>query len=82
MPLVEYAKKKKKEIKESPKHPLIKLFIYFIIFPYTNFGLYKSYPLKNNLVLEITRKKGRRFCLYFASIFQLVQNHTMFFKTN
>jgi hypothetical protein len=32
MPLVEYAKKKKKEIKESPKHPLINLFIYLFIY--------------------------------------------------
>jgi hypothetical protein len=40
MPLVEYAKKKKKEIKESPKHPLINLLIYFIIFP-----LYKFWAL-------------------------------------
>jgi hypothetical protein len=32
MPLVEYAKKNKKEFKESPKHPLINLFIYLFLF--------------------------------------------------
>jgi hypothetical protein len=41
MPLVEYVKKNKKEIKGSPKHPLIYSFYYYY-FPYTNFGLYKS----------------------------------------
>jgi hypothetical protein len=39
--------KNKKEIKESPKHPLINLFIYLFILLYflfhANFGLYKSY---------------------------------------
>jgi hypothetical protein len=38
MPLVEYAKKTKKQIKEFPKHPLINLFIYyFCIFPLYQF---------------------------------------------
>jgi hypothetical protein len=32
MPLVEYAKRNKKEFKESPKHPHINLLIYFILF--------------------------------------------------
>jgi hypothetical protein len=43
MPLVEYAKRNKKELKESPKHQLINLFIYsfIIFFSYTNFGLYR-----------------------------------------
>jgi hypothetical protein len=31
------------------------LFIYF--FSSTNFGLYKFYPLKNNLVLEICKER-------------------------
>jgi hypothetical protein len=59
MPLVEYAKREK-EFEESPKHPLIDLFIYsfyyFYFFP-TNFGSYKSYTLNNNLVLEIWKKR-------------------------
>jgi amino acid permease len=40
MPLVEYAKKNKKEFKESPKHPLINIFIYlfiFILIPFLGF---------------------------------------------
>jgi hypothetical protein len=38
--------------------PILILFIYFIIFfSYTNFGLYKSYPLNRNLVLEICKKR-------------------------
>jgi hypothetical protein len=38
MPLVEYAKKNKKEFKESPKHPLINLFIYlFFLIPILGF---------------------------------------------
>jgi hypothetical protein len=38
--------------------PVLILFIYFIIFfSYTNFGLYKSYPLNRNLVLEICKKR-------------------------
>jgi hypothetical protein len=44
IPLIEYAQRKENQIifKGSiiPKHPLINIFIYFIIFPYTNFGLY------------------------------------------
>jgi hypothetical protein len=44
MPLVEYAKRNKKEFEESLKHPLINLFIYsfYYFFSYTNFGLYKN----------------------------------------
>jgi hypothetical protein len=42
MPLVEYAKKNKKEFKESPKHLFINLFIYSFFFSYTNFGLYRK----------------------------------------
>jgi hypothetical protein len=45
MSLVEYVKKNKKEIKGSPKHPLIYLSIYFIIIifliPILGFTIYK-----------------------------------------
>jgi hypothetical protein len=41
MPLVEYAKRNKKEFKESPKHPHINLLIYLFYFiSPINFGLY------------------------------------------
>jgi hypothetical protein len=33
------------------------IIIIYLYFFDTNFGLYKSYPLKRNLVLEISRKK-------------------------
>jgi hypothetical protein len=33
------------------------LFIYLVIIFYTGFGLYKSYPLNRNLVLEICKKR-------------------------
>jgi hypothetical protein len=56
MPLVEYVEKNQKEIKGSPKHPLINLLIYSFFSP-TNFGLYKSYLLKRNLVPEICKKR-------------------------
>jgi hypothetical protein len=47
MPLIEYAKKKKKKgIKKPPKHPLINLFICF--FSYTNFGLYRYVMSKHD----------------------------------
>jgi hypothetical protein len=44
MPLVEYAKKNKKEFKESLKHPLINFIYLFILlfFSYINFGLYSN----------------------------------------
>ena len=52
----ECTEKNKKEFKG--KHPPIYLSNHFILFfSYTNFGLYKSYPLKRNLVLEISKKK-------------------------
>ena len=40
MPLVEYAKKNKKEFKESPKHPLINLFIHSFFFLYQFWALH------------------------------------------
>jgi hypothetical protein len=43
------------EIPKTPNYLFIYLFYYF--FPYTNFGLYKSYPLNKNLVLEICKKR-------------------------
>jgi hypothetical protein len=44
MPLVEYAKRNKKEFEESLKYPLINLFIYsFYYIFYTNFGLYTMF---------------------------------------
>jgi hypothetical protein len=66
MPLVEYAERNRKKIQEIPKHPFINLFIYsfyYYIF-YTNFGLYKSYPLKNNLVLEISKERDVKSFIY------------------
>jgi hypothetical protein len=43
MPLVEYAKRNKKEFKESPKHPHINLLIYFILFLLSILGFTISY---------------------------------------
>jgi hypothetical protein len=60
MSLVEYVKKnKKKEIKGSPKHPLIYLSIYFIIiiFLIPILGFTNPTPLNRNLVHEICKKK-------------------------
>jgi hypothetical protein len=52
MPLVEYVEKNPKEIKGSPKHPLIYLSIHFIIyFSYTNFGLYTL--IETNLLTRL-----------------------------
>jgi hypothetical protein len=42
---------------------IIFLFIYFVFF-YTNFGLYKSYPLNRNLVLEICKDMDVKSCIY------------------
>jgi hypothetical protein len=40
---------------------LIYLFVcYYYYFPLYEFGLYKSYPLKNNLVLKISKKRGEK----------------------
>jgi hypothetical protein len=46
MPLVEYAKRNKKEFKESPKHHVINLFIYsfYYFFSYTNFWALQILP--------------------------------------
>jgi hypothetical protein len=50
---------REKKFKESPKHPFINLFIHFIYFFLTQIlGLHKSYPLKNNLVLDFCKKEG------------------------
>jgi hypothetical protein len=54
MPLIEYVEK----IKGSSKHPLYKFTYLLFFFLLPIFGLYKSYPLKNNLVLEICKKKN------------------------
>jgi hypothetical protein len=41
MPLVEYVEKNQKEIKGSPKHPLINFtYLFILLFFPTNFGLY------------------------------------------
>jgi hypothetical protein len=59
MPLVEYVKKNKKEIKGSPKHPLIYLSIHFIIiiFLIPILGFTNPTPLNRNLVPEISKKE-------------------------
>jgi hypothetical protein len=64
--MVEYAQRKGSQIINEgfivPKHYHINIFIYslyyFSLLPI--FGLYKSYPLNRNLILEICRKKGYR----------------------
>jgi hypothetical protein len=62
MPLVEYAKREK-EFKESPKHPLIDLFIYSFYYYYyfpTNFGSYKSYTSYQKSRPRDLKEKGYR----------------------
>jgi hypothetical protein len=41
----------------SMRDTFIYLFILLLFFSYTNFGLYKSYPLNRNLVLEICKER-------------------------
>ena len=60
MPLVEYAKKNKKEFKESPKHPLINLFIYSFFFLIPILGFTNPTPLNRNLVLEICKERNTK----------------------
>jgi hypothetical protein len=60
MPLVEYAKRNKKEFKESPKHLVINLFIYsfyYFFFLIPILGFTNPTPLNRNLVLEIYKKR-------------------------
>jgi hypothetical protein len=49
---------RKKESRKPPKHPLITIFVYLFYYFYLIqiFGLYKSYPLKRDLILEISKK--------------------------
>jgi hypothetical protein len=54
IPLIEYAQRKRNQI--IPKTLTYKYTYLFILYFYTDFGLYKSYPLKRNLVLEISKK--------------------------
>jgi hypothetical protein len=55
MSLVEYVKRNKKKFKESPKHPVINLFIYSFFIPILVFT--NPTPLNKNLVLEICEKR-------------------------
>jgi hypothetical protein len=61
IPLIEYTQRKENQIISKgsiiPKHPLINIFIYFIIIPLYKFALYKSYPLKRNRVPKISKKR-------------------------
>jgi hypothetical protein len=52
MPLVGYAKRNKKEFKESPKHPLINLFIYSFYFLYQFWALQMMSHLCSSYVCE------------------------------
>jgi hypothetical protein len=47
----------KKNSRDSPKMLTYKFIIFYSFFTYTNFGLYKSYPLNRNLVLEICKER-------------------------
>ena len=62
MPLVEYAKRNKKEFKESPKHLVINLFIYsfYYFFLIPILGFTNPTPLNRNLVLEICKKRDTK----------------------
>jgi hypothetical protein len=66
MQLVEYVEKNQKEIKGSPKHPLINFTYLFILlfFFLPILGLYTSYPLKINLVLEICKDRDVKSFIY------------------
>jgi hypothetical protein len=75
MSLVEYVKKNKKEIKGSPKHPLIYLSIYFIIiiFLIPILGFTNPTPLNRNLVLEICKTEvAISLVLVYVLSFQVV----------
>jgi hypothetical protein len=58
---IEYAQRKEDQIITQGfiilNHPLINVSIYLLFSPYTNVGLYKSYPLNRNLVLEICKER-------------------------
>jgi hypothetical protein len=59
MPLVEYAKRNKKEFKESPKHLVINLFIYSF---YYYFFLYQFWALHKPIITcDLSWEKYTKF---------------------
>jgi hypothetical protein len=60
IPLIEHTERKgDHEIPKTLAYKYIYLFI-LLFFSYTDFGLYKFYPLKNNLILEISKKEMQK----------------------
>jgi hypothetical protein len=62
VPLIEYAQIKENQVISNGSiilkpYTIIFIHLYHYYFSDTNFGLYKSYPLNRNLVLEICNKR-------------------------
>jgi hypothetical protein len=58
MQLVEYVEKNQKEIKGSPKHPLINFtYLFILLFFLPILGFTNPTPLNRNLALEICKKR-------------------------